>query len=80
MRTEIHHARPSVWFVSTLLVLATACMGQGVVTEGKLSSTGVFDADSVLAKHDENYMPPEVADMLKKKGVWRGAEAPQKPK
>lgn len=54
--------------------------GQGVVTEGKLSSIGVFDADSVLAKHDENYMPPEVADMLKKKGVWRGADAPQKPK
>ncbi|GBF27180.1 cytochrome c-type biogenesis protein CcmE [bacterium MnTg02] len=54
--------------------------GQGVVTEGKLSSTGVFDADSVLAKHDENYMPPEVADMLKKKGVWRGADAPQKAK
>ena len=49
--------------------------GQGVVTEGKLGADGVFVADSVLAKHDENYMPPEVADTLKKKGVWRGGEA-----
>jgi cytochrome c-type biogenesis protein CcmE len=46
--------------------------GQGVVTEGKLGSDGVFIADSVLAKHDENYMPPEVADALKKQGVWQG--------
>ncbi len=46
--------------------------GQGVVTEGKLGSDGVFIADSVLAKHDENYMPPEVAEALKKQGVWQG--------
>jgi cytochrome c-type biogenesis protein CcmE len=45
--------------------------GQGVVTEGKLQSDGVFYADSVLAKHDENYMPPEVAKKLKEQGVWR---------
>lgn len=44
--------------------------GQGVVTEGALNSAGFFVADSVLAKHDENYMPPEVASSLKKKGVW----------
>jgi cytochrome c-type biogenesis protein CcmE len=43
--------------------------GQGVVTEGKLDADGHFVADTVLAKHDENYMPPEVADALKKKGV-----------
>ena len=49
--------------------------GQGVVTEGKLNAQGVFVADTVLAKHDENYMPPEVADALKKKGVWRHGEA-----
>ena len=49
--------------------------GQGVVTEGKLNAEGVFVADSVLAKHDENYMPPEVAAALKKKGVWRHGEA-----
>ncbi len=52
--------------------------GQGVVTEGKLGSDGVFVADSVLAKHDENYMPPEVAEALKKQGVWQGEGA--KPK
>jgi cytochrome c-type biogenesis protein CcmE len=45
--------------------------GQGVVTEGKLEPDGVFHADSVLAKHDENYMPPEVAAKLKETGVWR---------
>lgn len=40
--------------------------GQGVVAQGKLSETGTFMASEVLAKHDENYMPPEVADALKK--------------
>jgi len=38
--------------------------GKGVVAQGKLSSDGVFRADDVLAKHDENYMPPEAADAL----------------
>lgn len=46
--------------------------GQGVVTEGQLGADGTFVADSVLAKHDENYMPPEVAEALKKQGVWQG--------
>ena len=46
--------------------------GQGVVTEGKLDASGVFAADSVLAKHDETYMPAEVAKALKDKGVWQG--------
>lgn len=56
--------------------------GQGVVTEGALDESGVFVADSVLAKHDENYMPPEVADALKAKGVklGDGAEHPQQAK
>jgi len=45
--------------------------GQGVVTEGMLGSDGVFVADSVLAKHDETYMPREVADGLKARGVWQ---------
>ncbi len=45
--------------------------GQGVVTEGKLKG-GVFRADEVLAKHDEAYMPPEVAEALKKSGQWKG--------
>jgi cytochrome c-type biogenesis protein CcmE len=39
--------------------------GQGIVSKGKLGSNGVFVADEVLAKHDENYMPPEVADAMK---------------
>lgn len=51
--------------------------GQGVVTEGILTAGGVFEADSVLAKHDENYMPPEVAEALKKSGQWQGQEASQ---
>ena len=45
--------------------------GQGVVTEGKLDAGGTFVADTVLAKHDENYMPKEVADKLKEQGHWR---------
>ena len=45
--------------------------GQGVVTEGALDVAGTFRADSVLAKHDETYMPKEVADALKKQGHWK---------
>lgn len=45
--------------------------GQGVITEGSFGPAGVFMADSVLAKHDETYMPKEVADSLKAKGVWQ---------
>src|SRR3974390_2298955 len=45
--------------------------GQGVVAEGALDSGGVFKADNVLAKHDETYMPKEVADALKKQGHWK---------
>jgi cytochrome c-type biogenesis protein CcmE len=47
---------------------------EGVVAEGRLDAEGRFLADSVLAKHDEKYMPPEVAEALKEKGVWRGDE------
>ena len=49
--------------------------GQGVVAEGKLDASGKFVADSVLAKHDETYMPPEVAKALKEKGVKLGEGA-----
>jgi cytochrome c-type biogenesis protein CcmE len=45
--------------------------GQGVVAEGALDQAHVFKADSILAKHDERYMPREVADALKKQGVWQ---------
>jgi cytochrome c-type biogenesis protein CcmE len=44
--------------------------GQGIIAEGALEPDGQFHADSVLAKHDETYMPREVADALKAKGVW----------
>jgi cytochrome c-type biogenesis protein CcmE len=52
--------------------------GQGVVTEGALSPGGVFVADTVLAKHDETYMPPEVAKALQEKGVKLGKGATHK--
>jgi cytochrome c-type biogenesis protein CcmE len=45
--------------------------GQGVVAEGALDGSGVFAADTILAKHDETYMPKEVADALKKSGHWK---------
>ena len=62
----------------TLLVTYTGVLpdlfreGQGVVAEGMLEPDGIFHADSVLAKHDEKYMPLEVAKKLKEQGVWRG--------
>ena len=61
--------------------------GQGVVAEGALDPDGTFKADSVLAKHDERYMPREVADALKKQGHWvddygkqTGTGEPAKPR
>ena len=45
--------------------------GQGVVAEGSLDGNGLFTASQVLAKHDENYMPPEVVDGLKRAGQWQ---------
>lgn len=49
--------------------------GQGVITEGSFNEMGSpFVADSVLAKHDENYMPKEIADTLKERGVWKEGE------
>jgi cytochrome c-type biogenesis protein CcmE len=52
--------------------------GQGVVTEGKIGKDGVVQAAEVLAKHDENYMPKEVAESLKKSGHWQGESQPAK--
>lgn len=46
--------------------------GQGVVVDGVLTKDATFRADSVLAKHDERYMPRDVAEALKKQGVWQG--------
>jgi cytochrome c-type biogenesis protein CcmE len=47
--------------------------GQGVVAEGAIGADGAFVADTVLAKHDERYMPREVVDALKKSGRWQHA-------
>jgi cytochrome c-type biogenesis protein CcmE len=49
--------------------------GQGVVAEGKLEPDGMLAAETVLAKHDERYMPREVVDALKKSGRWQEGEA-----
>jgi cytochrome c-type biogenesis protein CcmE len=51
--------------------------GQGVVAEGSLTQQGTFAASTVLAKHDENYMPKEVVDALKASGEWQREGAPQ---
>jgi cytochrome c-type biogenesis protein CcmE len=53
--------------------------GQGVVAEGALDAAGTFRADTVLAKHDETYMPREVADALKKQGHWKDDYAGKPP-
>ena len=48
--------------------------GQGIVAEGVLAGDGSVNAETVLAKHDENYMPKEVVDALKAQGVWKEGE------
>jgi len=45
--------------------------GQGVVAMGRLDASGTFEADQILAKHDEKYMPPEVVEALKRSGRWK---------
>ncbi|MBL8538052.1 MAG: cytochrome c maturation protein CcmE [Hyphomonadaceae bacterium] len=50
--------------------------GQGVVAEGRWTPGEAFQAERVLAKHDETYMPREVAEALKQRGEWKGDEAP----
>lgn len=54
--------------------------GQGVVAEGRLDAAGAFTASTVLARHDENYMPREVADALKKQGHWQPGKGEGAPK
>ena len=51
--------------------------GQGVIAEGHIEPGGTFLAETVLAKHDENYMPREVVETLKKQGHWQETEAPK---
>jgi cytochrome c-type biogenesis protein CcmE len=50
--------------------------GQGVVIEGSVTPQGTFAATNVLAKHDENYMPKELVEELKKRGEWQRDGAP----
>jgi cytochrome c-type biogenesis protein CcmE len=54
--------------------------GQGAIAEGTLGADGVFVADKVLAKHDEKYMPPEVASALKKNGQEGGGATKAAPR
>ncbi len=49
-------------------------VGQGVVVQGRMTDANVMAADNVLAKHDESYMPKEVADALKEQGLWQHDE------
>ncbi len=51
--------------------------GQGVVADGSLTADGTFVANEVLAKHDENYMPKEVADALRANGQWKDGSPSQ---
>lgn len=53
--------------------------GQGVVAEGSLTTSGVFAADTILARHDESYMPREVVDALKAQGRWQEGSRPGRP-
>lgn len=50
--------------------------GQGVVAEGYVNENGIFHAERLLAKHDENYMPPELAKAIKATGQWKEDTAP----
>ncbi len=68
--TDLVHSVPVVF---TGLLPDLFREGQGVVAEGRLGRDGVFQADEVLAKHDENYMPPEVQKALEDAGVWQHA-------
>jgi cytochrome c-type biogenesis protein CcmE len=81
----IHEGQSTVTFAVTDLkkhikVIYTGLLpdlfreGQGVVVEGTVEGPILFHADTVLAKHDERYMPKDVADRLKRQGIWRDGE------
>ena len=71
VRFEVTDGNKSVLVSYTGILPDLFREGQGIVTEGALDVAGTFRADSVLAKHDETYMPKEVADALKKQGHWK---------
>jgi cytochrome c-type biogenesis protein CcmE len=78
VRFEVTDGRNSIKVAYQGLLPDLFREGQGVVTEGTLDTGGIFKADSVLAKHDETYMPKEVADALKKQGHWKEGAEPHK--
>ncbi|MCB1971350.1 MAG: cytochrome c maturation protein CcmE [Geminicoccaceae bacterium] len=69
--TDVNHA-VTIRFAGVLPDLFRE--GQGIIAQGYLGGDGVFIADEVLAKHDENYMPKELADELKAQGYWKHNE------
>jgi cytochrome c-type biogenesis protein CcmE len=77
VRFEVTDGRSSVEVAYKGLLPDLFREGQGIVAEGALDPHGTFRADSVLAKHDETYMPKEVAEALKKQGHWK-EEGPSK--
>jgi cytochrome c-type biogenesis protein CcmE len=81
VRFEVTDGRTNIPVTYTGILPDLFREGQGVVTEGALQAGGLFKADSVLARHDENYMPREVADALKKQGHWQqgGAKSGVQP-
>lgn len=90
VREGEYGGRPAIWFrvtdgANVIPVVFTGVLpdlfreGQGVVTQGVLGADGVFRAREVLARHDENYMPPEVADALKRAGHWDPAQGAPPP-
>ena len=78
VRFEVTDGRNSIKVAYQGLLPDLFREGQGVVTEGTLDPGGTFTADNVLAKHDETYMPKEVADALKKQGHWKEGAEPRK--
>lgn len=71
VRFEVSDGRASVPVTYQGILPDLFREGQGVISEGALDAEGVFRADTVLAKHDETYMPKAVADELKKEGHWK---------
>jgi cytochrome c-type biogenesis protein CcmE len=78
-RFKVTDGNASVWVTFKGILPDLFREGQGVVVLGVEQSDGVFHASEVLAKHDETYMPKEVADALKKSGRWNPAAGPPPP-
>jgi cytochrome c-type biogenesis protein CcmE len=68
---EVTDKEQSVQVAYTGILPVPSARSRDIATEGTFGADGVLVADSVLAKHDENYMPKKVADSLKAKGVWQ---------